>query len=364
MSHASEVRLAVVAGARPNFMKAAPVLRALKAYPRFSPRLVHTGQHYDEQMSGAFFAELDLPKPDVFLGVGSGSQAEQTGRVMVEFERHLGESPADLVVVIGDVNSTLGCSVVAAKAGVPVAHVEAGLRSFDRSMPEEINRIVTDSLSQILFTTSTDADEHLLAEGHPPDSIHFVGNTMIDTLERHRADTADRAPLAALGVPDGDYLLVTLHRPANVDDPQNVRSILDALASAPLPVVFPMHPRTRKVADRAGIKIVASSIVVIPPAGYLDFLRLQRHARLVLTDSGGIQEETTVLGVPCLTFRDNTERPVTITSGTNRLIGTDPGRILAEIQTTLAAATPTTQVPPLWDGHAAERLAAVLDRIC
>jgi UDP-N-acetylglucosamine 2-epimerase (non-hydrolysing) len=363
MSHASQVRVAVVAGARPNFMKAAPVLRALKAYPRFQARLVHTGQHYDEQMSGAFFAELDLPKPDVFLGVGSGSQAEQTGRVMVEFERHLGAMPADLVVVIGDVNSTLGCSVVAAKAGIPVAHVEAGLRSFDRSMPEEINRIVTDSLSQILFTTSAYADEHLLSEGHPPETIHLVGNTMIDTLERHRAEVAGRAPLAALGVPDGDYLLVTLHRPANVDDPQNLRAILAALASAPLPIVFPMHPRTRAVADRADIA-VDPSIVVIPPAGYLDFLRLQLHARLVLTDSGGIQEETTVLGVPCLTFRDNTERPVTISSGTNRLIGTDPRRILPEIEATLAIERHASRVPPLWDGHAAERLAAVLDEIC
>ncbi len=363
MAAASTLRVVLVAGARPNFMKAAPILRALRDHPRFATRLVHTGQHYDHRMSGAFFADLEMPDPDVFLGVGSGTQAEQTGRVMVAFEEHLAAEPADLVIVIGDVNSTLGCSVVAAKAGVRLAHVEAGLRSFDRSMPEEINRIVTDSLSEILLTTSQDANEHLLHEGHPPEAIHLVGNTMIDTLEQHRASVASRAPLAELGVPDGDYILVTLHRPATVDDPKRLAAVVDALRNAPLPVVFPIHPRTRAVADAAGV-VLEAPILAIPPCGYLDFLRLQTHARLVLTDSGGIQEETTVLGVPCLTFRDNTERPVTITHGTNRLIGTDPGCIGEEIGRTLAEPIRHVPPPPLWDGHAAERIAAVLEEVC
>lgn len=363
MASQPQIRVAVVAGARPNFMKAAPILRALDTHPRFAPRLVHTGQHYDHRMSGAFFADLDIPDPDVFLGVGSGSHGEQTARVMVGFERHLTTQPADLVIVIGDVNSTLGCSVVAAKAGVPIAHVEAGLRSFDRSMPEEINRIVTDSLSQTLFTTSADADKHLSDEGHPTASIHLVGNTMIDTLERHRATAQDRRPLAALGVPDGDYLLVTLHRPANVDAPDSLSAILTALAASPLPVVFPMHPRTRAVIKAAGLPLNRSRILTIPPSGYVEFLRLQMHARLVLTDSGGIQEETTVLGVPCLTFRDNTERPVTISRGTNRLIGTDPEDIGREVHRALKAPTIADHIPPLWDGHAAERIADVLESV-
>ncbi len=363
MPQQRHVRIALVAGARPNFMKAAPVLEALRANPRFDTRLVHTGQHYDHQMSASFFADLHLPDPDVFLGVGSGSHAEQTGRIMVTFEQHLADQPTELVMVIGDVNSTLACAVVAAKAGVRVAHIEAGLRSFDRTMPEEINRIVTDSLSEILFTTSADADEHLVHEGHPPESIHLVGNTMIDTLERHRASVAERGPLHDLGVPDGGYILVTLHRPANVDQADNLAAIVKALQALSLPAVFPMHPRTRSVADAAGIELSAGSLHVIPPAGYLDFLRMETHARLVLTDSGGIQEETTVLGVPCLTFRDNTERPITIEQGTNRLIGTDPRRLRMEVSATLAAPPPRGRVPPLWDGHAAERIAAALDAI-
>lgn len=354
------VRVVLVAGARPNFMKAAPVLRALHDDPRFEPILVHTGQHYDAAMSDAFFADLEMPTPDVHLAVGSGSHAEQTGRVMVEFERWLTAAGADCVAVIGDVNSTLGCAVVAAKQGLPVAHVEAGLRSFDRSMPEEINRIVADALSTILLTTSADADEHLLREGHAPDEVHFVGNTMIDSLERYRPAAADPAEISALGLEPGSYLLVTLHRPANVDDPARLRRTLEALGSLELPVVFPMHPRTRRVAEDAGLTPLLEGIRVLPPAGYLAFLRLQTHARLVLTDSGGIQEETTVLGVPCLTFRDNTERPVTITHGTNRLIGTDPERIVREVRITLDAGPPPRLVPPLWDGRASERIVDVL----
>ena len=356
----TQVRVVLVAGARPNFMKAAPVLRALHDHPRFEPILVHTGQQYDAAMSDAFFADLEIPKPDVFLGVGSGTHAEQTGRVMVEFERWLADARADLVAVIGDVNSTLGCAIVGAKYGVPVAHIEAGLRSFDRSMPEEINRIVADSLSTVLFTTSADADEHLLREGHAADEIHLVGNTMIDSLERYRQGAADPARVSALGIEPGSYLLVTLHRPANVDDPGRLRRTLEALGSLEIPVVFPMHPRTRGVAEAAGFAALLERIKVMPPTGYLEFLRLQTHARLVLTDSGGIQEETTVLGVPCLTFRDNTERPVTITHGTNRLIGTDPERIAPEVRATLDAGPPPRRLPPLWDGHASERIVEVL----
>jgi UDP-N-acetylglucosamine 2-epimerase (non-hydrolysing) len=314
-------------------------------------------------MSGAFFADLDMPAPDAYLGVGSGSQAEQTARVMVAFEKYLGDGRTDLVVLFGDVNSTLACSVVAAKSGVRLAHVEAGLRSRDRSMPEEINRIVTDSISNILFTTELDANDNLTTEGHPPEAIHFVGNTMIDTLERHRAEVEERGPLAAIGVPEGDYLLVTVHRPGNVDDAAKLRQIIQALEDTPLPVVFPIHPRTRRVAEAHGIAI-RSPIVAIPPLGYIDFLRAQRHARLVVTDSGGIQEETSVLGVRCLTFRDNTERPVTITHGTNTLIGADPERLVPAIQTALAEqADRTATSPPLWDGKAAERIADVLEQI-
>ena len=354
------IQVVLVAGARPNFMKAAPVLRALAAQPRFRPILLHTGQHYDAVMSDAFFTDLEMPDPDVFLGVGAGTHAEQTGRVMVEFERYLASAEPDLVIVLGDVNSTLGCAVVAAKAGVTVAHVEAGLRSFDRSMPEEVNRIVTDSLSQILFTTSADADQNLLHEGHAATDIHLVGNTMIDSLERYRELAADPGPLEQLDIEPGTYLLVTLHRPANVDDAERLSRTIEALASLDLPVVFPMHPRTRQVAEQANLARALAGLRVLPPAGYLQFLRLQSHARLVLTDSGGIQEETTVLGVPCLTFRDNTERPVTISHGTNRLIGTDPARIPAEVAAALAGGPPARRVPPLWDGRAAERIVAVL----
>ena len=356
-------RLSLVAGARPNFMKLAPVLRVLRERGRFDVELVHTGQHYDQAMSDAFFADLSMPAPDAFLGVGSGTHAEQTARIMTTFEAHIGAHRPDLVVVFGDVNSTLGCSVVAAKAGVRVAHVEAGLRSGDRSMPEEINRIVTDALAEICFTTSADADANLLREGHARDEIHLVGNTMIDTLEEHRARVADRGPLANLGIPDAAYLLVTLHRPSNVDDFGRLSRILNALAGLPLPVVFPIHPRTLAAAERGGLRDALDRLRVIPPTGYLDFLRLQTHAHLVLTDSGGVQEESTVLGVRCLTLRDNTERPVTINHGTNRLIGSDPDRIVPEVRSALAAGPTPQRRPPLWDGHASERIADVLERI-
>jgi UDP-N-acetylglucosamine 2-epimerase (non-hydrolysing) len=344
-------------------MKAAPVMRALSGHPRFGPTLVHTGQHYDDAMSDAFFRDLEMPAPDVLLGVGAGTHAEQTGRVMVAFERHLSTEPADLVMVIGDVNSTLGCAVVAAKAGVPVAHVEAGLRSFDRSMPEEINRLVADSVSTILLTTSQDANDNLLHEGHPQDHIHLVGNTMIDSLERYRERAADPGPVRAMGIEPNTYLLATIHRPANVDDPDRLAATLRALGALDLPVLLPLHPRTKAVVEAAGMADLLAPLRVLPPAGYLEFLRLQTHALVVLTDSGGVQEESTVLGVPCLTFRDNTERPVTISHGTNRLIGTDPERIGPEVRAAVGNGRPAPpSPPPLWDGHAAERIVEVLDR--
>ncbi len=344
-------------------MKAAPIMRELDGHDGFETTLVHTGQHYDAAMSDAFFRDLEMPQPSVFLRVGAGTHAEQTGRVMVEFERYVAAAPPDAVLVIGDVNSTLGCAVVAAKAGVAVGHVEAGLRSFDRSMPEEINRIVADSVSSILLTTSEDANEHLLTEGHPPEDIHFVGNTMIDSLERYREPAADPAPLRASGIEPGTYLLVTLHRPANVDDPDQLAATLQALGSLNMPVVMPLHPRTRAVAERAGLGDLLGNLHAMPPAGYLEFLRLQTHARVVLTDSGGVQEETTVLGVPCLTFRGNTERPITVTHGTNRLIGTDPGRIGPEVRAVLDSPPVSKPAPPLWDGRAATRIVEVLERV-
>ena len=357
------IRVLLVAGARPNFMKVAPVLRALEAYPRFETKLVHAGQHYDDAMSGVFFDELDLPRPDLYLGAGSGTQAAQTAKIMVAFEEVVERERPNLVVVVGDVNSTLACSLVAAKATVPLAHVEAGLRSFDRSMPEEINRIVTDSLSQALFTASRDADENLLCEGHSHKNVHLVGNTMIDTLRTHEPAARERAIRVELGLAPGGYILVTLHRPANVDDPEKLRDILAALAQAPLPVVFPVHPRTRNAARSAGLGDLLERAGATRPLGYFDFLNLQMGAAVVLTDSGGVQEETTALGVVCLTLRDNTERPVTIDMGTNRLIGSKPARILPELERALEDPPLPRKGPLMWDGCAGERIAAVLDRL-
>ncbi|MPY86446.1 MAG: UDP-N-acetylglucosamine 2-epimerase (non-hydrolyzing) [Luteitalea sp.] len=349
-----------VVGARPNFMKAAPVLRALSRYG-VRQSLVHTGQHYDARMSDAFFRELELPEPDINLGVGSGSHTEQTAQVMVGLERVLHEHRPDIVVVYGDVNSTVAAALVSAQVGVPVAHVEAGLRSRDRSMPEEINRMITDRIADWLLTPSADADENLRAEGVDPARIHCVGNVMIDTLTRllPRADGAAR--LTSLGLGDGEpFVLVTLHRPSNVDDSTHLRQLVSVLeeVSSGLPVIFPVHPRTRQ---RLGTQAVtAPRLHLTPPLGYLEFLGLQRHATLVVTDSGGIQEETTFLGVPCLTVRDNTERPITVTHGTNRLIGRSPQRLQLAIQQVLDSDRSGGTAPPLWDGHASDRIAAVL----
>jgi UDP-N-acetylglucosamine 2-epimerase (non-hydrolysing) len=346
-----------VVGARPNFMKMAPIVEQMKKVPILHSLLVHTGQHYDEGMSDVFFRELGIPVPDVHLGVGSGTHAEQTARVMVEFEKVCVREEPDLVLVVGDVNSTMACTIVAAKLLIRVAHVEAGLRSFDRRMPEEINRLVTDALADLLFTTSRDADENLKREGVDPAKIHFVGNVMIDTLVKHR----DKAAALKMDKPK-QYALVTLHRPSNVDDPAVLRPIIEALEdiSKSIPVIFPIHPRTAKRVREFGLSV--DGLRTMDPLGYLEFLNLESTATVVLTDSGGLQEETTILGVPCLTLRHNTERPVTITAGTNIMVGTDKGRILGAFHRIMNGDWKPAGPPEYWDGHAAERIINVLSR--
>ena len=344
-----------IVGARPNFMKIAPIVEEMRKHPDLQGVLVHTGQHYDEGMSDVFFRELGIPVPDVHLGVGSGSHAEQTARIMVEFEKVCLEQKPGMVLVVGDVNSTMACSIVAAKLLIPVAHVEAGLRSFDRTMPEEINRLVTDALASHLFTTSRDADENLQREGADPGKIFFVGNVMIDTLMKHRAKAA------ALPVDKPkQYALVTLHRPSNVDDPDILRGILEALDEIlkTMPVLFPIHPRTAKRIEDFGFSM--NGILTMQPQGYLEFLNLQSTATVVLTDSGGAQEETTILGVPCLTLRHNTERPITITNGTNIMVGPDKTRILDAFRQIVSGDWKPAGPPEFWDGRAAERIVRVI----
>jgi UDP-N-acetylglucosamine 2-epimerase (non-hydrolysing) len=352
-------RITVVAAARPNFMKVAPVIAALRS--RADVRFVHTGQHYDARLSDTFLAELGLPEPDVNLGVGSGSHAEQTAAVLVAFERELIDHRPDAVVVAGDVNSTLACAIAAVKLHVPVAHVEAGLRSGDWEMPEEVNRVVTDRISQWLFTTSADADESLAAEGVDPARVHLVGNTMIDTLLRHlpTARTAGADRRVALGLPER-YGIVTLHRPSNVDDPERLTAMLTALGTVAerLPLLLPVHPRTATAMTEHGLSVPAG-ITTCEALPYLAFVGLVAGSALVLTDSGGVQEETSVLGVPCLTLRTSTERPVTCTHGTNRLIGIDPAAILPAAEAALAARVVRAGIP-LWDGRTGERIAEVL----
>jgi UDP-N-acetylglucosamine 2-epimerase (non-hydrolysing) len=352
----------LVAGARPNFMKVGPVLAALREEPRIPHVLVHTGQHYDERMSALFFDELALPRPDVELNVGSGSQASQTAAVLERIEPVLLEHRPRIVVVVGDVNSTLAGSLAAVKLGIAVAHVEAGLRSFDRTMPEEINRIVTDSVSELLFATEPSAVENLRREGVAPERVHLVGNTMIDTLVTHRARARESRVLDRLGLSGGNYAVLTLHRPANVDDPTILARMLGPIVelSARMPVVFPVHPRTRTTLLEVSEATRAEGLRILDPLGYLDFLRLMSDARLVLTDSGGIQEETTVLGVPCVTLRDNTERPITLSHGTNRLGGTTPPGIRKAIDEALASRVSVSPAPPMWDGAAGERIGQVL----
>lgn len=385
----------LVVGARPNFMKVAPLVRAIHGYNRengaaIRPFLVHTGQHYDVNMSDSFFRDLDLPAPDIHLGIGSGTHGEQTGKVMIAFEKVLLAEKPDLVIVVGDVNSTMACALAAVKLHVPVAHVEAGLRSFDRNMPEEINRLVTDAVSDYLFTPSPDGDENLLREGIAKEKIFLVGDIMVDSLlfNRERAKNTDiMMRMGLIGQHDAGcriprYGLLTLHRPSNVDNAESFRRILDGLlrVSGKIPVIFPVHPRTRKHIETFGLENrftfyptpdvkhgdyyekgnLRKTIHGIEPLGYLDFLNLMAHATVVLTDSGGIQEETTVLNIPCITIRDTTERPITLTEGTNVLVKDDPDRIEAEVVRVLEGHGRTSRCPAIWDGHTAERIVRIL----
>jgi len=358
-----------VVGARPNFMKIAPIMRAFKsaAVPAV---LLHTGQHYDAEMNDAFFEDLGIPQPDINLGVGSGTHAQQTAEIMLKVEPVLDAHAPAAILVVGDVNSTIACALVAAKKGIPVIHVEAGLRSRDRSMPEEINRVLTDQISDLLFTTERTALDNLTQEGIDPARVHFVGNVMIDTLyyNLQRAKPATET-LAALGIDperigSAGFALLTLHRPSNVDDAGILARLVDCLnqIAQDLPLVFPIHPRTRNRLEQFGLlpRLSPERIICTPPLGYLQLLGLMRQARVVLTDSGGIQEETTALGIPCITLRDNTERPITLSEGTNTLVGNDPARILAALAATLQQVTEKRSIPEHWDGQAAERIVSII----
>jgi UDP-N-acetylglucosamine 2-epimerase (non-hydrolysing) len=359
-----------VVGARPNFMKVAPIVAAMKRRPaKFHPLVVHTGQHYDAAMSDSFFRDLDLPQPDTYLGVGSGSHAAQTATIMERFEPVVLREKPDWVLVVGDVNSTFACALVCVKLGVKVAHVEAGLRSRDRTMPEEINRLLTDQIADLLFTPSSDADANLRAEGIPQERIRLVGNVMIDSLLKNLERARQSKARAELGLTDVDFGVLTLHRPSNVDHQQTFERILTSLETitASLPIVFPVHPRTRKTIVELGLsdRIAAmKNLRMIDPLGYLDFLALYSTAKLVLTDSGGIQEETTVLGIPCLTLRENTERPITVELGTNVVVGTDSKKIIAEAVAALnGSANRMVRQPPLWDGLTSERILDALEQV-
>lgn len=360
------LKVILVVGARPNFMKVAPVFFEMRRHPEeFVPLLVHTGQHYDKKMSDVFFRDLELPVPDVFLGVGSGTHAVQTAQTMMAFESVLIRERPDWVVVVGDVNSTIACALDAVKLGISVAHVEAGLRSRDRSMPEEINRILTDSISSLLLTPSRDADANLLAEGIAEERISFVGNVMIDSLRRFEGYTSQGTALVQMGVIKHAYGLITLHRPSNVDDPHQLNTILDALEEIQdrLPLVFPIHPRTRKMMSDFGLMERAEhmkQLILTDPIGYKDFLQFERNALMVLTDSGGIQEETTVFQVPCLTLRNNTERPITVECGTNTIVGTDESVIIREAFGIIEGRGKRGSIPEGWDGHAARRIVGAI----
>ncbi len=368
------VKILSVVGARPNFVKIAPLMWEMRKYPEIAPILVHTGQHYDVRMSGQFFQELRIPPPDISLEVGAGSHAYQTAEVMKRIEPVLEERRPDLVLVVGDVNSTLAAALTAVKLQLPVAHVEAGLRSFDRTMPEEINRVATDAISDYLFVTEESGRQNLLNEGVPPKKIHFVGNVMIDSLEESRNLWQSATIHQQLGIEKGTYGVITLHRPSNVDETAKLNEVLGALAQIAheLPLIFPVHPRTRKqleTAHGASSFLSLSSeqttapkrgILCVEPLGYLDFLALTAGARLIFTDSGGVQEEATVLGVPCLTLRENTERPVTVSHGTNQIVGSSPRRILEAAQQVLVGPRQSSMQPPLWDGKASQRIVTVL----
>ncbi len=362
-----KIQITIVAGARPNFMKVAPIIRAIKNSAALGTpieyRLVHTGQHFDQKMSGEFFTQLGIPEPDVNLGCGGGTQAEQTAAVLVSFERELEAHRPDIVLVVGDVNSTMACTISAKKLCVPVAHVEAGIRSRDMTMPEEINRIVTDSICDHFFTTSRHAGRLLLASGVAQETIHFVGNTMIDTLYQNLDRLERPAIWGEIGLRENEYFLLTLHRPANVDDPENLLGLLNAVieGAAGRKVIFPIHPRTRKTLETTGFS--DDRLISIDPLGYLQFIYLLKYAKAVITDSGGITEEATVLNVPCMTLRDSTERPETVEIGTNELVGTDPERLAIYFDKLAKGGWKNGRVPELWDGRTSERIVDVLVRI-
>ena len=366
-----------VVGARPNFMKVAPLHRAIKNLPGWTSKIVHTGQHFDAKMSDIFFTQLELPKPDFFLGIGGGSHTEVTAKIMLAFEKIVESEKPDLIIVVGDVTSTLACTLVAIKMGIPLAHVEAGLRSGDRSMPEEINRILTDSVANYLFVTEQSGLDHLKREGVPDEKVFFTGNVMIDSLVRYQEKAKSSTILEELGLQasnpenrrevsrlyETDYIVMTMHRPANVDTESGLKAILELieLSTAKTKVVFPIHPRTRSNMAKFGLEDILTqnkNLILTEPLGYLEFIQLMTHAKAILTDSGGIQEETTYLGIPCLTFRDSTERPITVTLGTNQLLADlNPKITFAALEEILAGHHKKGQIPPLWDGHAAERIA-------
>ena len=360
------MKILIVVGTRPNFVKVAPLDKELKKYSKFSSILVHTGQHYGSEMSESFFNELKLPRPDIYLGVGSGTHAEQTGKIMIKFEKVCKAEQPDLIVVVGDVNSTIACTLVAVKLGIKVAHVEAGLRSFDRTMPEEINRILTDSISDYLFTTCEDANENLLKEGIDKEKIYFVGNIMIDTLLKFKKRAEKKNTFEKFDLNKKNYALLTLHRPSNVDKKASLEKILRAIKmiSYKIPLIFPTHPRTKKfIKDHNLSSIInnSNSIILSKPLGYLEFLNLMINAKLVLTDSGGIQEETTVLKIPCLTLRKNTERPITVKIGTNILVGDDESKILINTEKILKNNYKNNyKIPKYWDGNTSKRVISII----
>ena len=359
------IKIINVVGARPNFMKIAPIQREMAKYDNIQPILVHTGQHYDERMSKLFFDDLQLPKPDIYLDVRSGSHAVQTAKVMMAFEEVVQKEKPDLVIVVGDVNSTAACSMVAAKLHTKIAHVEAGLRSFDRRMPEEINRLVTDVLSDFLFVTEKSGLQNLKHEGIDDSKVHFVGHVMIDSLIYFEPMAAQSPILENMGLQPQEYGVITLHRPSNVDNKESFLKLLNAfeVIEKQIPLVFPIHPRSQKMIDQLGLREKVEkmhNLRLTEPLGYLDFMRLLHNAKLVLTDSGGLQEETTYLGIPCITLRENTERPITVEVGTNVLVGTDTQRIIEEAQKVLDGKAKKGQIPELWDGKAAERIVKIL----
>lgn len=377
-------KVILVAGTRPNFMKVAPLIRAIDAFNnsmnqiKLNKILVHTGQHYDFNMSDSFFKDLELTKPDIYIGVGSCTQGEQTGRILIEFEKICFKEKPNIVIVVGDVNSTLACTLAASKLHIPIAHVESGLRSFDRKMPEEINRVVTDALSSFLFTTSKDANNNLKKQGIDSSKIFLVGNVMIDSLVYHKEHALRTNILKYLGLISHRYAILTLHRPSNVDNKKSLEGILKTLkqVSKKLPIIFPIHPRTRNQIEAFGLShylnyismpttrniYPVNSIVCIDPVGYLEFINLMINAKFVLTDSGGIQEETTFLGIPCLTLRDSTERPVTIKKGTNKLVGNNPERIIREAEKIISSKSKKGVNIPYWDGKAAERIVNIIHK--